>query len=446
MAGVNRLLSMQTPRGGFGVWPGESEPVPWGTSYVVHTLIDAQKQGYPVPQERIDPALAYLEQEVTKLENGAAGTHDFKYNMDPQKWEPYAHFALALGGRARKARAEHLIQAFPANPSGEQAEQLYLLKAAVHLAGDHRYERDLKKPDASPLTASRSWDYSFYSDLRRRGLLLNVFADLFGGDKAATPLADLLADEFRKQGSESFSTQELSWGVSGLGKFVGKLSALAPSATLSADGKRLAPELPKGSGGAGDPSWLIGRASELSSLVLEVPKVNGTLYLLLSSEGVRKEAKYVEGGNKLRVDREYKDIEGNPVSLSELKLGQMVFAALRITNTSEEKLTNLALVDRFPAGLEIENPRLGRDVKVEWVDTEKLWAADYMDIRDDRLQVFGSLRPREERQVVYTLRAVTAGSFAVPPLEAGAMYDPRVWAREVGRNAEIKGPWDDYVN
>src|SRR5689334_4545731 len=96
MSGVNRLLAMQTPAGGFGVWPGETQPVPWGTAYVTHTLIDAQKQGYSVPQDRIDSAVAYLERELTNLERGQAGSMDFKYGLPPEQWEPYAHFVAAL--------------------------------------------------------------------------------------------------------------------------------------------------------------------------------------------------------------------------------------------------------------------------------------------------------------------------------------------------------------
>ena len=33
MAGLNRILSMQTPAGGFAYWPGDTEPVAWGTAY-----------------------------------------------------------------------------------------------------------------------------------------------------------------------------------------------------------------------------------------------------------------------------------------------------------------------------------------------------------------------------------------------------------------------------
>jgi alpha-2-macroglobulin len=39
------------------------------------------------------------------------------------------------------------------------------------------------------------------------------------------------------------------------------------------------------------------------------------------------------------------------------------------------------------------------------------------------------------------VRAVTAGKFTIPPIEAGAMYDPTLWAREKAETAVIGGPW-----
>jgi hypothetical protein len=76
------------------------------------------------------------------------------------------------------------------------------------------------------------------------------------------------------------------------------------------------------------------------------------------------------------------------------------------------------------------------------VVVDQLWQADHMDLRDDRLEVFGHLDNGEERGVVYAVRAVTAGSFQLPSAEAEAMYDPRHWARVPGGTVEVSGPWD----
>ena len=46
--------------------------------------------------------------------------------------------------------------------------------------------------------------------------------------------------------------------------------------------------------------------------------------------------------------------------------------------------------------------------------------------------------------MVYVARAVTSGTFHVPDVRAEAMYDPDQWAREVGGEIEIQGPWADF--
>ena len=67
MHGVKRLLSMQTPDGGFAYWPGSTQPTYWGTAYATHLLLDAQKLTYPVSQDRLDEALDWMDRQVTNF-------------------------------------------------------------------------------------------------------------------------------------------------------------------------------------------------------------------------------------------------------------------------------------------------------------------------------------------------------------------------------------------
>ena len=111
----------------------------------------------------------------------------------------------------------------------------YMLKAALHLAGDHRYESDLKRPDLTPVSDHRRNGWSFYSDRRRRGFMLSTFVDLFGRERQGELLADLVAEALRGHKSGWYTTQELVWGITGLGKFV---EAGAKSFTAAAAGRR----------------------------------------------------------------------------------------------------------------------------------------------------------------------------------------------------------------
>jgi len=448
MHGVDRILSMQTPSGGFAYWPGGTEPCHWGTAYATHMLIDAKKQRFPVSQALIDDAVQWMEEEITnRFESDYYGRH----RSYVTRAEPYFHYVLALSGKARKARIHKLIKRIGDNPKNDEQEHLYMLKAALYLAGDHRYEGDLKNPDVSPITSYRRNSWSFYSDRRRRGFLLSTFADLFPGDKSGDKLANLVAEGLKAHRSSWYTTQELVWGISGLGKTVQAGARDFDPPKLFANGKSIAAEKPPAGQKVNDRTFSLARASEYDKLELKLGKKSqGKLYLILSSDGVRTEPDYKIGGDGLAISREYLDIDGSPIELvgGSHALGDMVYVSISLTNRTGERVSNIALVDRLPAGWEIENPRLGRagGGSVEWLDRDDVWQADHMDLRDDRVEVFGHLDRGQTRMVVFAARAVTAGTFTIPSIEAEAMYDPRIWARQDGEKVEIAGPWDEETH
>ena len=446
MHGVDRLLSMQTPSGGFAYWPGGTDPVDWGTAAVIHLLLDAKKRGYPVPQERIDDAVRYVDSRL-RVREGAPHEEEFRGEYgDP---EAYMQLVLAMAGKAHKARIETLLRQQPKTVTEERAEHRYMLQAALYLAGDRRYEQELRHPDLSKVTDVRNNGWTFYSDRRRRGFELALFDDLFGNDAAGEPLANLVAEALRGHGSSWYNTQEIVWGVTGLGKRLGTGAKSFGDIKLVANGTTVAPAPLLQGPKTADITWSLNRASELKTLGLSVGrKEAGDLYLLLNSEGVRQGGSYRVGGEGLSLKRTFRSQDGTELPLrgGAIKLGDVVFAQLTLTNASPERVGNISLVDRFPAGWEIENPRLGRSGTANWINEDAQWKADYLDLRDDRLVAFGGLERGESKQVVYTLRAVTAGHFVQPPAEAEAMYDPRIWAREGGGWVDVSGPWAPYLS
>ncbi|HEY5951808.1 MAG TPA: hypothetical protein VIV40_40210, partial [Kofleriaceae bacterium] len=365
------------------------------------------------------------------------------YHHYDEQAEAYLHYVLALAGKGKKARILKLIEAIPAKATGEQSEDLYMLKAALYLAGDRRFAADLKTVDASPVLKERDNYWSFYSDRRRRGMQLSTFFDLFGNDPAGEPLANRVAEMLTaEKHSYYYTTQELVWGVSGLGKWVqGRLGKGTAAGTLVADGSTIEPRKMKLK--TNDKSWSLMRASEYKSLTLDIPQSADGMWLVISSEGVRPNGDYKVGGNGLTVSRKYRDISGGEVDLAKgtIELGEVVYIEIEVANTTGEQIQNLALVDRLPAGFEVENPRLGRGFKADWIEPDDQWALDFLNMRDDHLEAFGSLKSGESKKIVYTVRAVTSGTYTVPPVDVEAMYDPTLWARAKGGKAVIGGPW-----
>lgn len=434
--GIDRLLSMQTPSGGFGVWPGSSDPVLWGTAYVVHLFLDARDAGYAVPQTALDDAVGWLDRHAESDSGGPKfrGTHP-----------GYVQYVLARAGKPHAAQVARLLAGTPTKGlSGRDAEGRYLLEAALYQAGDRRYEQRLRAVDTSAVSSERLNDWSYYSDLRRRGMMLATYHELFGRDRAGTALADLVADELEQHRGGYFTTQELMWGVTGLGKWVGAPPDDLPTPKLWFNGSEV--PVAKERAGKGQVAWQISGASRGTQLEVELPKkADGALTVVGTTEGIRPDVQAPLGGEGLTVRRRHHTAAGPTLPLRDHDLGDLVYVELTLRNTSHRRMENLALVDRIPAGWEIENPRLGRGALPEWAQAVDLWRPEYMDLRDDRFQVFGPLEGGQEVTVVYAVRAVTAGTFAVPPVYAEAMYDPRVWARAAGATAVIDGGWGDYL-
>jgi uncharacterized protein YfaS (alpha-2-macroglobulin family) len=424
MHGVNRAIAMQTPEGAFAYWPGGNEPAIWTTAYALHFLLDARNAGYPVPETTVEDALSWIERELDRQT-----TH-----QEELQARPYLHFVLALAERGRKAEMLKALE-------GERlsSEERYMLQAGLYLMGDRSFESELKSPDLSPVRDLRSTGWTFWSDRRARGFMLSTFADLFGRDPAGERLATLVADSLRGHRSSWYTTQELVWGITGLGKYAGEIATDFDPPQLFVGNEEMEPTTTAGN----ERTWSLPRASERKRIAIEVKRTDAPLYLILSSEGVRRGADWTFGGDGLRIDRELRRPNGEPIALADgsLELGDVIYAVVTIQNTTTGLLQNVALVDRFPSGWEIENPRLGRSQAIDWIDKDELWEPDHLEIRDDRLEVFGALRGRERKKVVYALRAVSAGRFSMPPAEAEAMYDPTFWARAAGGSVVIRGPW-----
>ncbi len=484
--GVDRLFSMQTPEGGFGYWPGSSRPAYWASAYATDFLLDAAAQRFDVPQERLDQVLAWMEREAASSGNRLRDGYS-------DNGVAFMHYVLAKAERGKQGLVLKEIEALERRwtmhqnrssqedryrefGEGQYLEERYLLQAALYLAGDHRFEADLRRPSNPELATSRNYGWSFYSDRRRRGLMLSVAVDLFGNEGAAIgtspfeSLAQTIASALRGQ-SRSYTTQDLVWGLTGLAKYSrGSQTATTGAAVapeLWVDGVRqeqvaaavssvanVSSEGTESAGGAGQAaannwSWTVPRASQRRNVEVRVPGLgsNGLaetqLYLQVSSFGVRSGADQPgPGSSGLTLERRFRRASGalfDPSSET-VALGEVVTVELEIRNRTGETVTNLALTDRVPAGLEIENPRLGRGGDgsgVPWLDQDRLWAVDHLEIRDDRIEAFGPLERRQTVLIVYAARATAAGQFTIPMPSVEAMYNPDVWSRAAASSMTV---------
>lgn len=120
------------------------------------------------------------------------------------------------------------------------------------------------------------------------------------------------------------------------------------------------------------------------------------------------------------------DASGKPADLSAILLGAQLVGHIAIKSTNQS-LRNVVIADLLPAGFEIENARLANSPMMAWLPANRA-RPDHQDNRDDRLLLFTNLSSGTVRHFYYSLRAIAAGDFVVPPVAAECMYNPLVAA------------------
>ena len=113
---------------------------------------------------------------------------------------------------------------------------------------------------------------------------------------------------------------------------------------------------------------------------------------------------------------------------------------LNVTEANPQ-LGQVMLVDRLPAGFEIDNPSLVASAEtsaLRWLAPEQV-QPDYKAFRDDRfLAAYSrSSGAKQTWQVAYMIRAVTPGRFIAPPATIEDMYRPERAARTATSEAEV---------
>jgi uncharacterized protein YfaS (alpha-2-macroglobulin family) len=128
--------------------------------------------------------------------------------------------------------------------------------------------------------------------------------------------------------------------------------------------------------------------------------------------------------NGLELKQEYRSEDGVPINPNDIKQGDLLVVRTDVRSVSG-RLQNVVIQNLLPSGFEVENPRLKTTETLPWATGEKL-EPDYQDIRDDRVLIFTDLNDDKWYSYYTLLRVVNPGVFAVPPVQAEAMYAPNI--------------------
>ncbi len=437
---IGRVASMQIGSGHFSMWGGESSVNTFITPYVVEFLLDARDEGFVVPDAMLQKALQRLSDDLL-----SGGHPYYSYeNADHLRFadEAWSAYVLARVNRAPLGTLRALFD--NERQKSVTALPLVHLGIALKLMGDApRAEKAINEAFAMKVKRP-SWLGDYGSDLRDTALMVSL-AQRFGMGKPefgarVFELARTLKVEQREaeqsqsrwggSGRIYLSTQE-QVAIGRLGKSLIKDGDAVVSGTLDVGDKAttLSP----------DRLWSRSfDASELRAGVRLTPKGNPPLYLSTDIAGIPDSAPPVDD-SQVFIQRTFYTLDGKPWVVAPLKEGDALIVGLKIE--ARETMPDALLVDLLPGGLEIENFNL-TDAK-QWADvvvagitlSDRSSAADvqHEEFRDDRYVAALKLDKGQEANVFYLVRAVSPGTYLVPPPMVEDMYRPEV--RGIGRSS-----------
>lgn len=417
--GLSRLQSMQLYDGSFVRWPGDSFPYNWGSVYAAHFLVEARKVGVSYPEEMLRNSLTWLRQFLASIPSGRYPTEI----KDDLTSKAYAAYVLALNGEKPLGWLYYLEENKKEMwPSG----RIWLAGARALIDGKAEALRELGTLGGNSTIPPEALYETLESDVRNVAQLLSLWSEVEPQSTEALELAKTLLEWGRA--NKWFSTQENATVAMALGRYLTKTGyeKSALEAVLKNDAGEKLLEFRSGA-----KSFI--RIEDLSDGNLSISaKGIGSGYFSWNFTGTPVAAPRPESKG-LSVSYRWSDREGQTIALDKtFEQGEEIVVTLSLNPSVT--VSNLVVSYLLPAGMEIENPRFKENTEY----SEDQQPGVRFDVRDDRLLLFID-RLSGITDYRFLMRAVTRGSFKVPPVAAEGMYDPNIrFIGPAGKNITIK--------
>jgi len=407
---ITKIEQMQQYDGGFTYWPGAQNNDWWSSTYATHFLLEAKKAGYPVTQQVLDKALIYLQRKVK-----GKGIEEYRYYNASRKLESkyiasretaYSLYVLSIAGKPDWATMNY----YKAKPELLSLDSRYLLASTYALNGRRESFNQILPRSFAGETSVRALDGSFYSPMRDMAISLNSLIEAEPNNPQVTTLARHLSEELRSK--RWFNTQERAFALMAIGKLANRSSGNVTAQVIQ-NGKVV---------GSYTGKDLVLQDQLKSGAVTIKSSGKGTLYYFWEMEGISQSGKYKQEDSFMQVRKAFFDRDGKQITNSTFRQNDLVIVRIALKSLDGRTMPNVAITDILPAGFEIENPRLMSEREFAWIQKQQPATPDYTDIRDDRINIYATAKPKEQ-YFFYQVRAVSKGNFQLGPVGADAMYN-----------------------
>ncbi|MCU1728386.1 alpha-2-macroglobulin family protein [Pseudomonas sp. 7P_10.2_Bac1] len=413
--GIERLLGMQRYNGSFGLWGADGQEEYWLTAYITDFLLRARDQGYAVPADALKKANERLLRYVQERNLIEA---DYSDNLDHTRFAVQAYAALVLA-RSQQAPLGALRSIFERRSDARSGLPLVQLSIALQKMGDQPRADQALLAGLAAKRQSNQWLGDYGSPLRDQALILALLEEnnLMAGQREQRlfELSDLLA------GTRWLSTQERNSLF-----LAGRDVLIQPESNWTA-------QLTSGD----QTRQLNNRQSglKLDGALLTPPLTlrnegSDAVYQQLTLSGYPQQAP-APGGENMTIRRDYLGMNGEPLNIKALKSGDLVLVHVAVT--AKQAVPDALVVDLLPAGLELENQNLGQSAASlenassqvkQWRDAMQYASVQHQEYRDDRYVAAVKLNGYGTTHLLYLARAVTPGTYRVPPPQVESMYRP----------------------
>lgn len=396
--------------GNIGYWTNKSETQPYITLYCADFLTDAKAHNFFVPSTLNDRIL-YAVQKY------ASSSNDDSYGMFIRS---YAIYILTKNEFVTTSYIESLENDISRrNFTVSNFEGLYLAASYAMLKQNKKADEILGKCKRS-MKFDSSWYYT--NDLHYASTYIDVICRYFPSrakDIKASQI-ETMCEGLKDCNYNTLSVSAALRAFESLTAFQENLETTPFEVTQTigeADEKITV---------SGKPV-LHGKISDSATNVNYKSSIENTMFYQTVIAGFEKTLPTEQKKDVIEITREYKVLDKK--ADEPIEVGDTVTVLVSFRSISGS-YGNMAIIDMLPAGFEINVDSI-RDSR------NQRWEPDYVDIREDRVVIYGTINDRVN-SFMYTAKATNKGTFTVPPAYCESMYNKEINAITPMSPIEIK--------
>lgn len=415
---IRILRGRQNSEGAFGFWSANSHVSNYQSVYALHFLTEAKERGYPVPSDLLKKGMRFLNVLASKPINTLSEARD----------RAYAIYVLTRNGMVTTRMLDGLRKELKEEMKPQDWEKdltgIYIAATYQMLRLESEANKIIKK---SSLGDPQQTDYRyFYDGLLRDAHLLYILSYHF-----KDRLEDIKAGELEKL------VQPVLRGHFNTLSSASVILALDTYATATGTPSEMKLKIQevlasKEKRELGIPPGLFPQmpfTEEAKSISID-SEDDHNLFYQVTEAGFDKALPTKDIKQQLEVQREYRNAKGDVID--KVTLGEETYVHLKARALDNKQHYNVAVVDLLPGGFEVV---LDKSLK----DKQSGWQPQYIDSREDRMIVFGTVGSSVQ-EFVYRIKAINVGDYKVPPTFGESMYDRGVVARSLGGSISIVKP------